>query len=985
MVTAITKIITAIYIIFLNIFFLLLITLSAVATALYIGVDLTSVLKDNNIGNDRFFIRFDKKLVLEAYGLKIPMDSKDENSSSEKVAIPEIKELFKYVNLFQSAVEKIDIRDLKIGEIEGRFLYKNKTLKAKIDKNIVEVNFKIFDNKAFLNIKKLYLQDYKLDVLGNIEFNAENNQTDIYTDISLNNEVNISIYGKIEKFEKVFVEVESGRIRTLKSVFDILKLPKSAYIWGEDRAEYDYIKIKNVSTNFTISNLDLALANLKVVGEIKNLEYSFEPKLNPIKAKRVLFSIKDENLNLHLEKFKYGKNYFKNSIEIQNLYSQPHLKLEANSNIILDKNLRKTIKYFSKLEKIPVSISSKLDLDFKMDMKLYDDLYMKFIADINIDKSTPKSKDLPNINGGKIRFQFPENILKLENTLFSFQDLTDGKISGVFNIPTSNLDFDAKINKIYIDENSSMKSESLYLNINGKADGLIKTDISKTDWNFSNIETNISNFKVSFDGKNVKVINLHGDINDFNLSTKINAKYNLNRKFLKLNLGIKKLNFSEIEIYDEVLPIFVSMKNNIKISIPKLKTDVDISEKIVVSLGEIKIFKKYVPLLEKYPTISGNISTEIIDKNISIDGTIHLKQRILKDDDKFIEDFNFKTFISGENIRASINNKIFVDKSDKIDVLIEDYDFNVTGLNDFIDMNSTDKKDDNESDENKSLNIEPEINIYLQGTSIYLTDLNNSFHTKSTFLTIFRDKIYLKVKPKTRGNIVISVKNNKFILKALNLDSTLISDASNFHGIEGGDYNLYLKGADDNLNGLLQFRKLKVKDMDLVNNILAFINTVPALLTFSRPGFNHNGLRIIAGYVEFEKIGNKIYFKDIQIKGESVDISGKGYIDLEKSKIDMKIEISAIKYVDKFIGNIPIVNYLVLGDDKSIATGIIISGDLAEPDISSELHKDILFTPIEVTKRVFNLPSKVLKVLKDLNLNDKKNQENIQDFLQYFK
>jgi len=920
-------------------------------------------------------------LTLEIWDLEIPK-LEDSNESSP---IPNPKDILKYINMFQDSVEKIEIQNLKVPEIfQGDILYQNQKLEIKYQQNILKTKIFSDKEKLYLKIKKLYIFKEQINLNAEIIFNSENNETLISSNISLKNLINLSVFGIVENFKNIQVFATSEKIKTLKPIFDILKLSKPAYIWGIDRAKFEYIKLDRVSTHFPISNPNLALANLKVDGRIRKLKYIFEPKLNPIFSETVKIQIIDKNLNLNLEKLKFGKNHLKNQIFMKNLFSKPHLFVEVHSKIGLDRNLLKTIKHYTELEKLPVSISNKLGTDFYFDMKLYDDLPMKFITNLNIKKANPKSKTLANINGGKIKFRFPENILKTENILFSYQDLANGKISGVFNIPKSEINFNAIIKKVRIDENSSMKSRDLKLHLFGNLHHIIKADISKSDWKFANIETQLSKFHINFDLKNIEIQNLKTKIDEYNLSTKIDAKYNLDRKSANINLGIRNLKFSELNISNEEFRVFVDLKKDIKVKIPKLLTNIYIAESKTLDFGDIGLFNKYLPITKKYPKVSGNLHLEIA-KDIKLDGSIFVKQRIIKDKNIFVEYFNFNGKISDEKMQFSVNDKIFIDKSQSINILIKDYDFNLTGINDFIDMNSSDEVNETQEKDETPLNIEPEINIYLKDNAVFLTDSGNIFDTKSVFVTVFKNKAYIKTDVKGRGRIQIESQDKRYILKAVNLDEKFIKNISNFDGISGGYYNLYVKGENANLTGIAQFQELKIMNLDMVNNILAFINTVPALLTFSRPGFNHNGLRILAGYILFEKLNDKIYFRDIKIKGESVDFSGKGYIDLKNQKINMRIEISAIKYVDKFIGNIPIANYLILGDDESIATRILIRGDLTDPKISSELHKDILYTPVELTKRVFNLPVKILELFKELNLNDKQNQDNVKKFLNQFR
>jgi len=976
-VTNITpKIAYTIYKTVFNIIGLLSLILLIITTALYLNINISQILKSNNIQNESFFIQFQDKLSLKVDKLIIP---EFESSSEESSTIPTVKEIYKYIKFFKLAVDSIKVDSLQIGKyFTGDIFYKDGLFKIRSDKNLAKFRIDIDKTKICLNILDLNYVEYGIKLKGKILLNIENNETVFYANISLKDDTNLSVAGQINNFKNILIRAKSEEIISLKTIFDILELPKSAYIWGINRAGYRYIKLNLISTNFQISNPKQALKNLEVNGEIRDLKYRFEPNLDPIRSDKVDIKIFNNNLYINLQDLQIGKNIVRNRVQIKGIFSRPHLFIKANTYLKIDKTILKIIKYYSDLERLPVAISGGLKTDFFMDMKLYDDIAMRFIAKVDIQQSVLQSENIPNVVSGKIYYRYPENILKVENTKFNYKNLTDGKISGIVDIENSKLNLNAILNRIYIDENSSMQSSNLKLNMFGNFQE-VKVNLSPTVWKFSNIRSELSNFQVQYFKNVVKIRDLHTNLDEFNLSTRIDIDYYLKDKFSKINLDIDRFKFSELDINKENFQIFVHLKDRIKIDIPKILTEIGIDKTKSLKFGNIAVFRQYIPLLQKYPKLSGDVSIKI-DENISIDGSLHLRQKVIKYGDNFIENFNFNGLIQDENIKISINDKIFINKSQNIDILIDDYDFNLTGINQFMDNNSTDVNNSN-SETNSSIDIQPEINIYLNRTSIFLTDLNHRFNSKSIFFTAFGDKIYLKTIPLRRGEITFETKENRYILRAINLDKQFISSISNFDGISGGNYNIYLKGEKGNFKGFAQFGTLKIKNMDFINNILAFINTVPALLTFSRPGFNHNGLRILAGFVEFEKFENRIYFRDIQIKGESVDFSGSGYIDIENSLIDMQIDISAVKYLDKFIDNIPVANYLILGDDGSIATRIVIKGKLDDPKISSEIHKDILYSPFQLTGRVFNLPVKILEVFKSLNLNDKQNQENVQQFL----
>jgi len=943
-----------------------------------VGLDISQFLKNNNIQNDRFFVQIQDKITLEIDRLVLPIDNN--SSKSEDSQIPNPSDILEYIDIFKLLFKKIEIHQLQIGDISLNLNYSdNGAISIYNDNYYLKGDIQVDNSNLLIHLDKVVANDFNASIYGDILFKSDNNQTLTSIYLNLKNEISGHLYGEVDNFKNVSLLFHSNRIRTLKGLFKTLQLGESAYIWGVERANYEYIQL-NAKTNFPIEQPKLALKNLQLNGWIENLKYRFEPKLSPIQAKRVAFLIDNSTLFVTPQKLFYGKNRLNIGVELKNIFSKPHLYAKADGDITVDRVLKNTILYYSKMEQLPVKISSPIELGYFFDMKLYDDLNMKFLANLNIQNRGVKSKELPNIESGKVSFLYPRNLLKLNNVNFSYKNLASGRVSGDVDVQTAKLNLDTVVDRVYIDENTSMATPTLSAKVGGEFNSTIFVDISKSDWRVANMDLNLSNFNLKVDKKSLNLQDLHTNLDEFNLSADINSTFDFNHTFAKIDLGIDRFKFSEINISKEIFSIWIDIDEVVRVEVPKLKTDVRVGKRIDVALEDLHLFSKYLPITKRYPKFGGNFQSSIVDKNISFNGEIDIPQQVIKLNKKRVNNFKFSGLLVDKDLKLSINEKIFIDKSDKIDIFIDDYDFNITGLNDFINMNST-KDEDKEEDKNVSVNIEPEINIYLKNGDIYLTDKNNTFRSKSIYINGKDDRTYIDIRPPD-GKIRVETKNDKYIVKGTNLKESLIKGLTAFDGLAGGDYNIYIKGKGGDFNGLLQFRKLKIKHLELLNNILAFINTVPALLTFSRPGFNHNGLRILAGYLEFAKKGDVVYLKEFNIKGENIDFVGKGYINLKTQKISIQIDISAVKYVDKALENIPIANYLILGDDGSISTRIFIKGDIDDPKISTELHKEILSTPIKLTERAFNLPAKVLEIFKKLNINDKENQKNVKEFFQ---
>ena len=165
-----------------------------------------------------------------------------------------------------------------------------------------------------------------------------------------------------------------------------------------------------------------------------------------------------------------------------------------------------------------------------------------------------------------------------------------------------------------------------------------------------------------------------------------------------------------------------------------------------------------------------------------------------------------------------------------------------------------------------------------------------------------------------------------------------------------------VKSPEDFYSGKVYINSGIVKDLKALNNLIAFLNTIPSLLSLKSPGFSAKGYKIKKGYVDYLYYKNILYFKKIQIKGINLDFDGKGYIDFNTNTISLKLT----SYMKMNVKNIPIIgkglSYLLFGKDGSITVKVVVSGPLDDPKVTQDLGKSVIMSPFELFKRVITLP-----------------------------
>jgi hypothetical protein len=237
--------------------------------------------------------------------------------------------------------------------------------------------------------------------------------------------------------------------------------------------------------------------------------------------------------------------------------------------------------------------------------------------------------------------------------------------------------------------------------------------------------------------------------------------------------------------------------------------------------------------------------------------------------------------------------------------------------------------------------------------------------------TLLTDTFDLEISPKGNinasgsyhGDIVkFTKKKNIFSLQAFRIKDKMLHPLIGFNGLKEGRYTLKNSGDFDKvMKGEIIVEGGILSDFKAYNNTLALVNTIPALATLSNPGFSEKGFQVKEGLVEYRILNsNKIIFDSIYIQGTSATIVGKGEIDIRKNTIHMKLAIQTARELGSFVGNLPLLGYILLGKDKSITIGLEITGSLNQPVVNTTTVSDILTLPLQLIKRTLESPAHII-------------------------
>ncbi|AZV46935.1 hypothetical protein C3L23_06515 [Nautilia sp. PV-1] len=946
------------------IIFTIMLFLFIIFISLFKGIYLYNI-NIKNIHIKSAFFKIDNKIVLKINDIKI---KNSKNYTKQVINIHKTAfTIIKFLNIFQT----ITINYLEYG-------------KTHINKiNLIKNNI-LFDS-PFLYFKAVISPNIK------------------------NSYVNFS-YLKIPQYDLAFKN----------TVINIFFHKNSINFKGEGKCNNNKFKLNALLTQNNILNMDFSSPNityenilfntdisdlyLKIYADLNNYLFNIKGNLKKAKinfknialnAKNSEFTINIKTVKLHTKELIIPKLYGLDNVRLENsvLFYNIHsgfLIADAPALNAKYKNYKFKLLNSELIFKNP----KNLNLQTKTVIAEYDKNRLILTNNLlNIfDKYTYYSID----NG---RFENRYVYLKSSKIFGNLMNVFTNEIKGkVFSYKTDlhNIKADikhkslhiknaeinnVKINKIsFVNKKLSFHSKALFnknikeilhrflkitipvTQIAGENNITSTIDFSKEISSFTHVKTKLSLLKLfDFD-----LFVPMGDINITN--TRLNFYTQNAQLFLQKDMPLKFTGSGLIDFLKEKLLIngkvdfeinkIIKLKDYNETAIIDFNTNtlraknssvyIDFDKKMLI-INQLNKVLKYTPF-EQF--VKNGLLLMTFSDTTDITTYLLLKLPILyKHTNKPITDLS-KNIVNKIFLNISISKKQIDIFNNNIDINVKNNNINVKLIN--LDINlyplETLLLDSNDSNEYNytiklyanNANLMYKQHKFLSQTATVMYKHGNiNFHSiyKHSSVKGYTKQGYLLLEGKNFSNEEFRAFLPKFdFFSKINLDFIMVKSPDNFY------------------TGKIYINSAIVRELKSLNNIIAFINTIPSLLSFSSPGFSSKGYKIRKGYINYLLYKKILYIKDAKIYGDNLDFFAKGYIDFNKNYMFLKITANMKMKLKK----IPIIgkglSYLLFGKDGSINIKMIVKGDINNPKVKEDIGKDILISPFTLFKRAITLP-----------------------------
>ena len=524
-------------------------------------------------------------------------------------------------------------------------------------------------------------------------------------------------------------------------------------------------------------------------------------------------------------------------------------------------------------------------------------------------------------------------------------------VSGKFDI--ANLSTDLTIDLIHVETPElTLESTSTHLQVHYDKNLKVQSN-KKTKWKIFNNDITLYPSTFSFLHNIITLDKVHltalGIVNSM-----IEGKYNIHDG--KGKIVLKKL----LAKADDI--ILLDVKKDVKIYLHKKGTVHYVEVPVFnikfksrpkgwnMGIRNIQLLASYAPLLQEYNVTKGSIHliSNSNEEKLRIYGSIEYPYNILVKHNKPIDTLKFSGHYHNDTLSMSIKNSIALElTSNKLTVTADKIGVNIFSIFDFIREHPSKNKTTTKSNF--------EVDIKTTDGYIYF-DKDRRAISDKLLLQYKNHELKAQLLYGKHGGAALELNpNGNLYIYGDRLNDKFMTGLAEFSEFKGGELSFYLSGTEDKIDGVIRMKKTTIKDYKAINNTLAFINTIPALVTFTVPHYNTRGLHVTEAYAGFHYENQRINLNGFRMVSPELTFNGQGSVDLKTKTLD--IETSLVTEATSNLSKIPLLGYILVGkEDETITTTMSITGPMDDPIVENTLAKDIGVGSFNIIKRALTFP-----------------------------
>ena len=489
----------------------------------------------------------------------------------------------------------------------------------------------------------------------------------------------------------------------------------------------------------------------------------------------------------------------------------------------------------------------------------------------------------------------------------------------------------------------------------------LKIDTKETSrWLLQNIETTLSPIELKYKNDELIIQNgklTYGDFFEGSMDGAFNFK-DRNGSFVFSKLNLKNDTIGTLFSHNDGFEVLVSGDDkNTTLRIPLLDVTIDSGEDNGwhVNFHDLSKLTGRFPFLKRYYFSDGSISigSKNGKKPYHFKGAITSPYSILVVDDSPVNHYGFSGTVGEEEINAKILEELNIIIDEKISITSENIEFNIIELVEMLkNLSKTTRASagkDRSMDlelmaRNSSLYFRPEIRVLADSLQVRIEDGKTSLWLEHEL-----------------GKVAFVAEDGVFSLEGENLDDSFMEALLADSNFNGGDLSFSGSGNTENFDVRFKIKNTVLQNYAVMNNVLAFVDTIPALITFSVPDYNSAGMVVDSAVLDLSYDDSLYTINSFDVKTSVLTMRGNGNASLAEDNIDLKLNL--ITKGRKNLSKIPLVGYILVGDEKVPTITLKVTGKLSDPDIQNSAFEEVVTLPFDIGLRILKSPFKLIENL----------------------
>lgn len=366
-----------------------------------------------------------------------------------------------------------------------------------------------------------------------------------------------------------------------------------------------------------------------------------------------------------------------------------------------------------------------------------------------------------------------------------------------------------------------------------------------------------------------------------------------------------------------------------------------------ITIPDISLLSNNSPLLHQYQIDNGSADLFYYpsEQRYTFNGTINYPYHLMMVNDQSLSSYRFSGSYQNGKSSIRVNDRLKIEYDKSITIRANNMGINAPELARWLDMPNTNKK-------TKESTQSTPIYLNATNTNLYLMK-NRKVMADTLTASLIGDDLEARM-TYAQGSADLIMKEGIYYVEGGHFNDRFMEHLFAFSDFDGGEMSFKLAGKVNDFEGIMRIENATLKEYKLFNNVLSFINTVPSLATFSLPNYNTIGLPIKEAYSHYTFRNHQFHVDNFTLNSPELKILGEGKVyfkdDFIQGTLTLKTDIGSK------LGRIPMVGYILFGNDGSVSTTVNLKGKLSDPVVETAIAQEIVTAPFNILKRTITYP-----------------------------